>query len=107
MCICPADNSEEFVTRWKVIGDDLQMLENVEGGCCISKTTPTQYKLVTFTDTSKHAYAAAVYLKLTDKGLSNVELIFAKNRLDPMKSNLKIPRMELIGCKTAKYVAQE
>ena len=70
-----------------------------------------QFELITFTDASKHAYAAAVYLKVTNKTRCDTNLIFAKTRLRPIKNKLTIPRLELmgvlIGCRMSNYVAQQ
>ena len=55
----------------------------------------TKYELLCFTDASKKAYAAAVYL-LVHAETTEVNLIFSKARLAP-KKGMSIPRMELLG----------
>ena len=68
------------------------------------------YELITFTDASMYAYAAATFLRVTDGTLVKTNLLFSKCRLAPMKL-LSIPRLELlgvlIGCRASRYIAQE
>ena len=69
----------------------------------------SKFEIITFTDASKDAYAAVVYLKTSDRITANVNL-FSKSRLAPIKK-ISIPRLELlgvlIGCRISKYVTTE
>ena len=70
-----------------------------------------EYEIIIFTDASKIAYAAVVFLKISDGRSSTVNLIFAKTRLAPIKTTLTIPRLELLavltGCRISQFVAKE
>lgn len=63
-----------------------------------------------FTDASMNAYAAAVYLKVSDTNHTKISLVISRTRLTPIKARLTytIPRLELlgvlIGCRLIKFV---
>ena len=67
-----------------------------------------KYELITFTDASKYAYGAVTYLKISDGESNDVNVIFAKTRLAPIKTNLTIHRLELmavlIGCRISQNI---
>ena len=100
-------------TQWNDISQDLKALS----GCCfpryigLNQDGKIEYQLLVFCDTSKYAYAAAVYLRqeIQEKGCK-VDLIFSKTRLVPNKQ-ITIPRLELlaatIGTRCLKFVQKE
>lgn len=67
-------------------------------------------ELHAFTDASKDAYGAAIYLRTFESGRFNVNLVMAKSRLSPIK-DISIPRLELlgvlIGTRLLKFVKEE
>ena len=69
-----------------------------------------EYKLFCFTDASAKAYSATVYLYSTVDETSNVNLVFSKARVAPIKQ-LSIPRLELlavlIGTRCLNYVTEQ
>ncbi|XP_073941069.1 uncharacterized protein [Choristoneura fumiferana] len=74
--------------------------------------TPVRYHLHCFTDASKNAYAAVVYLKAINEEESTVSFVMAKSRISQTndKEELKIPKLELlgflIGSRLLKYLRQ-
>ena len=75
---------------------ELQLIEKIHIPRFIDTNNSATYKLLCFTDASKKAYAAAVYLLVTTNMNSTVHLVFSKSRLAPTKP-LTIPRLELLG----------
>lgn len=63
------------------------------------KLEAEELELHCFTDASKDAYAAAVYLKGRNQNETKVKLLMSKTKLTPIKDqdNLQIPRLELLG----------
>lgn len=53
-------------------------------------------ELHAFTDASQIVYATVIYARSNVKGEWVVELVFAKNRLNPCKE-ISIPRLELLA----------
>ena len=100
-------------TQWNDISQDLKALSS----CCfpryigLNQDGKIEYQLLVSCDTSKYAYAAAVYLRheIQEKGCK-VDLIFSKTRLVPNKQ-ITIPRLELlaatIGTRCLKFVQKE
>jgi hypothetical protein len=54
-------------------------------------------ELHAFGDASKLAYCAVVYLRIRTKNGYCTMIVFAKTRLQPLKKNLTIPKMEIMG----------
>ena len=57
---------------------------------------PAEIELYGFCDSSKQAYAAAVYAKITVEGKSSVSLVMSKSRVAPL-AQPTIPRLELLS----------
>ncbi|XP_073944857.1 uncharacterized protein [Choristoneura fumiferana] len=57
------------------------------------------YQLHCFTDASKNAYAAVVYLKVISSKRSSISFLMAKSHVSQAKDkdDLKIPKLELLG----------
>ncbi|CAL8068579.1 unnamed protein product [Orchesella dallaii] len=58
-----------------------------------------------FSDASKYAYAAAVFIRTEVNGAVNVQLLMAKSRLAPLKT-ATINRLELMSCVIAVRLAK-
>ncbi|XP_037296552.1 uncharacterized protein LOC115448841 [Manduca sexta] len=58
-----------------------------------------EYELHCFTDSSKEAYAAVIYLRSCLGNNNTISFIIGKSRLVPLKDqdNLQIPKLELLG----------
>ena len=99
--------TEEQCQVWKQLIQDTNELPSVEFSRYIGSKDS---QLFCFSDASKDAYAAAIYLKTTIDGKPHVNLIFAKSRVSPKKS-ITIPRLELlallIGVRSLKFVTKE
>ena len=104
---------EDCKKIWNEIKEDLLKAEEIIIDRCINieKGKGTQrFQLVVFADASKVAYAAVIYLKVTNEETQsvNVHLIYSKHRLSPIKENLTIPRLELmgvlIGCRMTQFI---
>ena len=105
---------EKMSKRWNIILNDIKEVHKIKMQRCVDevgKEDKGDVVLITFSDASKQAYCAAVYVKVNGREMSNVNLIFSRSRLAPIKGNLTIPRLELmgvlIGCRASKYVAEQ
>jgi Pao retrotransposon peptidase./Reverse transcriptase (RNA-dependent DNA polymerase)./Integrase core domain. len=72
-----------------------------------SLSCDTNYELHAFSDATKDSYAGCVYLKSVSGNETNVNLVFAKSRIAPVKRPT-LPRLELLGAliayRSLKYV---
>ena len=107
------DIPEDIRLKWNKISVDLRSLQNIALPRCIDfgdGKGVRRYELITFADASKIAYSAAVYLKIVNGQNIDVNVVFAKSRLAPVKE-ISIPRLELlavlIGCRASVFVAKE
>jgi hypothetical protein len=73
---------------------------NMTGGV----SSRDRWQLHVFSDASKDAYAAVVYLRTEEEGRVSVQLMEAKSRVAPVKK-ATIPRLELMGCTIASRLA--
>ena len=106
---------DDIVVRWRKWINDIGDFNKIGWKRCINQIEERErespiYELFTFTDASKLAYGAVVYLKVRHKETNTGNLIFAKNRIAPL-NNISIPRLELlgvlIGCRISNYVANQ
>ena len=84
---------------WKNFVSSLTQLNNVRVPRCYfnSSMSPTNIQIHAFSDASKKAYAAAVYLRSEyEDGHVEVKLLSSKTRVAPIKQQT-IPRLELLG----------
>ncbi|KAL9963136.1 hypothetical protein ACROYT_G032311 [Oculina patagonica] len=84
---------------WKNFVSSLTQLNNVRVPRCYfnSSMSPTDIQIHAFSDASKKAYAAAVYLRSEyEDGHVEVKLLSSKTRVAPIKQQT-IPRLELLG----------
>ena len=110
---CDKEIPKECMKVWRKFKDDLFYIGKIRIERPINSGIP-HYKtiqLVTFTDASKNAYAATVYLKTSNEISSKVKLVFSKTRISPIKSILTIPRLELmsvlVGCRASQFVSHQ
>ncbi|XP_049884934.1 uncharacterized protein LOC126379949 isoform X2 [Pectinophora gossypiella] len=110
-CPLPAD----LLQSWP------NVIENIEGATIVEIPRYIGHGLTEdivirelhcFTDASKNAYAAVVYLVSRTENKSYTSLLMSKSRITPIedKDDLKIPRLELlgylIGSRLLRYVAE-
>ena len=104
--------------EWEIIAKTLQQLTKLQLPRSVCRNTENlTYEIVTFCDASAKSYASAVYLRVVDQDLIQVNLIFSKTRLVPGNSSksenkqLTLPRLELlavlIGVRATKFVTSE
>ena len=103
--------SENVSRKWDKIKKDLSVLSSIKIKRCINCLYDnSHYELITFTDASKRAYAVAVYLRIITGNDIQVNLVYAKARLAPIKG-VSIPRLELlgvlIGCRVSAFVVEQ
>jgi len=106
----------ELTQEWQQIMSDLQQLSSRSIHRHIGPPQHGTCELHVFTDASKDAYAAAVYLRTVspDGQCHSINLIFSKIRLSPSKPKVPpvtLPRLELlgvlIGVRAIAFVGQE
>ena len=90
---------EPIYKEWLEWRSDLDTLSTKHiPRCYFDKSTQiTSFQLHGFSDASENAYAAAVYLRMTDTfGRVQISLVSSKTKVAPIK-RLTIPRLELCG----------
>lgn len=86
-----------LLIKWLSIYDSLTYLNDVTIPRWTQARPDSQVLLHGFADASTHAYAAAIYLKITSKsGDVTVSLLAGKSRVTPLNS-LTVPRFELLA----------
>ncbi len=92
---------EQVLKNWKDLAKASEEISEIQIPRYVNQSLddgPFIYELFCFTDASKEAYAAAIYLKVSNVGTGKnlVTLNFCKSHLAPVKE-LTIPRLELVG----------
>lgn len=90
------DMKMEFSTWWK----ELPILRNVSIPRFAFGELDSELEIHTFSDASKSAYAAAVFIRVKNGDNISVQLLQSKTRVAPLKLG-SIPRLELLGCAIA------
>ncbi|CAG7834409.1 unnamed protein product [Allacma fusca] len=91
----PREITETFV-KW---AEEIHLLNEIRIPRWLigSSSSRNSWSLHTFSDASKAAYAACVFLRAkTERGIVT-QLVLAKSRVAPIK-NVSIPRLELLSC---------
>lgn len=82
--------------EWQEFYDSLTKMSpiHVKRNVCVKNQNYVE--LIGFSDASASAYGGAIYLRTTDEhGKVSMSLVCSKSRINPMNSNLSIPRLEL------------
>ncbi|XP_065371866.1 uncharacterized protein LOC135963802 [Calliphora vicina] len=87
---------EALEKKWLIYRKNLKFLEQIKIPRWIGTYRGATVEIHGFSDSSKLAYAAAVYAKTISDSGTKVYLIQAKTKVGPIK-RLTIPRMELCG----------
>ncbi|XP_026331550.1 uncharacterized protein LOC113238917, partial [Hyposmocoma kahamanoa] len=93
---------EELKQKWDEVADSLRMVRNVaipRFACIAPEEKTVTYELHCFTDASKDAYAAVLYLRSSNGVDTKVAFLISKSKITPKqdKDSLKIPKLELLG----------
>ena len=82
---------------WKSYLSQIKHLSNIHIPRCYFSSLPSKIEFHAFSDASKLAYAAVVYVRTCyENGLIDVRLVASKSRVAPLKSQT-IPCLELLG----------
>nr|CAD2156491.1 unnamed protein product [Meloidogyne enterolobii] len=92
--------SNENAIKWKEITNSW-IVDPIEINRRVTDIK-SKKQLHAFSDASKCAYAACIYIKSEFEGKIHTQILYARNRLKPRKSEVTIPRMELLGVVIAK-----
>lgn len=89
---------EDTIEEWRALCEEMVQLGNIAIPRFVGPgTTQATVRLIGFSDASKHAYAAAVYLYVEyPSGEKKSNLLRSKTRVAPVKTQ-SIPRLELCG----------
>ena len=90
---------EGLRARWNTLLVELSTLNDLRIQRCYFKSTekPMKTELHGFSDASKIAYAAVIYMRsLYESGNVEVKLVASKSKVAPLKGQT-IPRLELLG----------
>ncbi|XP_013163271.1 PREDICTED: uncharacterized protein LOC106114555, partial [Papilio xuthus] len=60
-----------------------------------------------FSDASKDAYAGCIFLRTEHEGNTTIRLVMAKSRVAPIKRQMTLPRLELMGALIASRLYKE
>ncbi|XP_062528845.1 uncharacterized protein LOC134200289 isoform X1 [Bombyx mori] len=89
---------DQIKAEWQEFLANLNQLSTLEIPRHVICQAPDNVELHCFTDASQMAYGACLYLKSTDNvGKVTVHLFCAKAKVAPLKPELTIPRLELMG----------
>ena len=87
---------EDMMHEWEVWKAGLNELKEFKIPRSIKDNNSSVLELVGYSDASKDAYAAVVYIRCISKNIIKTNLVIAKSRVAPMKKQT-IPRLELLG----------
>ena len=86
-----------LLKAWKSYLCQLKQLCDIKIPRCYFSSVPKEKQYHAFSDASKLAYAAVVYVRTCyENGLIDVKLVASKSRVAPLKTQT-IPRLELLG----------
>lgn len=87
--------SPETADKWGKFQQELQIVENITIPRWINYKHDGHIELHGFCDASEKAYGAAIYIKTTQDGSTNVVLLTAKSKVAPIKMKKTLPKLEL------------
>ncbi|XP_026331312.1 uncharacterized protein LOC113238692, partial [Hyposmocoma kahamanoa] len=103
--------TKDLLNEWVIYRDELVDLKQLTIPRWLNALRSSKRELHVFSDASKSAFAAAVYVRVIDE-LNNVHvhLVTAKTKVAPTEKEISIPRLELcaatLGAKLIFEVAQ-
>ena len=100
----------ELRDHWQQLIKELRQISTIKIPRCVITLHTVHLELHCFCDASAKAYAVSIYLRVVTSMNAEVNLVFAKSRLAPLKK-LTLPRLELmgalIGVRSLNFVAKE
>ncbi|XP_062557296.1 uncharacterized protein LOC134222169 [Armigeres subalbatus] len=101
------DLPEELLRTWYRFRQQLPVVNQMRKPRCVTQGEVTTVELHGFSDASKRAYGAVVYVRsITSSGKVYVNLVASKSRVAPLKP-MTIPRLELCGAKLLAELMQK
>ena len=94
--------STDLLPEWDNIQRELHRTREIIIPRQFVPQTDTDYELHTFSDASPQAYGAAVYIRCGN----NTALVMAKTRVKPLRKQISLPRLELLGIHIATLLTQ-
>ena len=93
---------DEMRLKWLHILDNIQKVEEIQIPRCYNYYEVNDpfdvIQLIGFSDASPVAYGSCVYIKfVTRSGKIRVSFVTSKSRIAPLKREISIPRLELLG----------
>lgn len=89
---------DDIIYEWSHLRKNINALEDIRIPRWINTCNQSIVELHGFCDSSKIAYAAVIYAKVTSpSGETSLNLLMAKTKVAPVKQELTIPRLELCG----------
>ena len=93
---------DEMRLKWLHILDNIQKVEEIQIPRCYNYYEVNDpfdvIQLIGFSDASPVAYGSCVYIKfVTRSGKIHVSFVTSKSRIAPLKREISIPRLELLG----------
>ncbi|XP_028160967.1 uncharacterized protein LOC114353251 isoform X1 [Ostrinia furnacalis] len=93
---------EDILSEWLEYRSSLADLRELKIPRWFNATPGSKQELHVFSDASKSAFAAAVYIRVTDESNNvHVHLVTAKTKVAPIEKEITIPRLELCGATLA------
>ncbi|XP_062704069.1 uncharacterized protein LOC115264003 [Aedes albopictus] len=98
---------DALLHQWKQFRDELPTINQKQKRRCVVREKASWIELHGFSDASKRAFGAVVYIRsITSDGIVEVKLVASKSRVAPLKP-LTIPRLELCGAKLLAELVQK
>ncbi|KAJ0178490.1 hypothetical protein K1T71_006313 [Dendrolimus kikuchii] len=100
--------TSDLLKEWIGFKGDLINVKGIIIPRWLQATRKDYVELHAFSDASQAAYAAAIYVKVTDEmGSVKVHLVTARTRVAPVEKEVSIPRLELCAALLASQLLSE
>ncbi|XP_049875316.1 uncharacterized protein LOC126373281 isoform X1 [Pectinophora gossypiella] len=87
---------ENVRKMWVDFSHDLSLMEPIKVPRCVTTQGIAVHQLIGFADASSVAYGCCLYLRSIDaQGNIRLELLCSKSRVNPLRKQLTVPRLEL------------
>ncbi|XP_055715129.1 uncharacterized protein LOC129809337 [Phlebotomus papatasi] len=89
--------SNTLLRSWKNFCQDISAIKKIRISRWTGYAPRAQVQLHGFSHASDRAYAACVYMRVTQENITYITLLASKTKVVPLKGKITIPRMELCG----------